>query len=920
MIMAAIFPTTMYAADLVIEPAASILTGSQTVMFRVSVDRQDIQWSISPPIGTLSYSGSSAVYSAPSDIAETQTILVTASNLADSYSSVVGIVTLRATLPPSTNLNAATREERASNTRTDIASVKSNAGTLDVVVSALPNVAGGTLVNLSSATQDWRLYTQPVTACQSFSECYGDRRKGGSGIMGLHTNGTVDPNYYAFSSPPSAIHFNYSDGTTVQVGTERNLSFYVGHDHTIRATADRTVIKTLTLYYGLNNAYTSAPSKTGAGAATITISLTDGSVAPQVCTVMADPNIGNGLFRVTIRYSSATEGQELVVHAALNRSMSDGNTALTALASTLNGVNPSLVTRDIPMGADLQAEFNDMIRPGDVQRLPVGFTWTGNLILPSIPRANDAAGNPLRIRVQAADSNFASAKRVLLNAPTVVLTSPNTLPVLQGLGPGVAYWNFDGIRFASQSSDPWGLVYHLLAFGLASTPDHTTSTSSLPHDIAITHCVIHGRDPRLNSDGSVNFRFQQKGGILFDVLNGTIAHSNITNWVSPQYPNGQTDTTPGSAGGQEASAISIQAGKNIVIENNELSAQGEVVMMNSAYTGLSASEALLVPINGGLMPDTVTISANYIYKQQDWLALVLTKNLVECKTCKNVHITGNVLSYSFEGVYSDGQHGTSIAVMSRNGGGGDTSPRPYSWTRNVEVDHNIQHHQGSCVITSGPYDDAWTPGGLSNAVAAGMGRVSNINYHDNLCDDVSDVWTTPSTDYPTIVPGTFGGYRAMGARWGAPDNSTVRRNTFLFRETPNATIPGGQQYGVTYNFYATNASSGAGINLPQTLPNTMVNQVFDSNVFGWGDPACDSSSGSGCFYDAAHVTFTNNLLFNTTQSASSWNSFLNMNKVLYPGKWTGNTVQSGNVSVLNPTQGAPSTLAMGEAFIVSGRN
>ena len=154
-----------------------------------------------------------------------------------------------------------------------------------------------------------------------------------------------------------------------------------------------------------------------------------------------------------------------------------------------------------------------------------------------------------------------------------------------------------------------------------------------------------------------------------DVLGADIEDNVITGFVM-QNP------------AQEANAITTGAASDVLVINNELSGNGETIMMNGAFLGYTQSEALQTPLSTGLMPTRFAILGNYAHKPIEWINLIYTKNLIECKTCRDTRNIGNLLEYSFEGAFSDGQYGAAIVVQNRNGGNttGDIG-RPWMWTR-----------------------------------------------------------------------------------------------------------------------------------------------------------------------------------------------------------------------------------------------
>lgn len=100
-------------------------------------------------------------------------------------------------------------------------------------------------------------------------------------------------------------------------------------------------------------------------------------------------------------------------------------------------------------------------------------------------------------------------------------------------------------------------------------------------------------------------------------------------------------------------------------------------------------------------------------------------------------------------------------------------------------------------------------------------------------------------------------------------------------------------------------------------PNT-VNEVIESNIFGWGDPSCASLSGFDCLTGLAPVlTWTNNAIQNTFSTPANWAAFLSRNDSTYPGKWSGNAVSSDARASVSGS-GAAVNIGDGEMAIHAG--
>ncbi|MDQ6648398.1 MAG: hypothetical protein M3Y93_14440, partial [Pseudomonadota bacterium] len=712
------------------------------------------------------------------------------------------------------------------------------AASLQVSVESLPSGAGATAVDLSTAKTDWRIFS--TSSCPRSDNCLGDRSLTGSGIVGVYHLGGGDPNFYQYGVTIPALIMTYRDGTVRASGSLGRSNLWLSSDYRLYSEADNSVVKTFTTYWLLSNQYTQTTTHSGDGTVEFTLSMSDGSMPQQIITRPVSSAAENGLLKVTVKYNAATNGQQLVMRARVSAS-ADGNTTLSPLAAMLDSPPMPPTVRHVPMGADVQGIL-ESARPGDTQLFPTGFTWTGNLNLVPRPKVSDLAGGYLRTIVRAADVTLARGQRVKLEEPTVRWITPNTSPVLTATGGTIGYWDFDGIRFDTSSD----VTYYLVML-LSNGPDHTTTLADLPHDFTFTHVVARGRDFSVPAGTAPPYKLH--AGFFLDGMHVAVEDSNVTNIVDQQ-------------GQGEANAVVTALGKNVSVVNNELSANGEVVMLyNFNYPD---SEVPLVPTGAGLMPDGILVKDNYIHKDfANWHSYVSTKNLIECKQCANTRLTHNLLEYSFEGKYSQGQHGVAIAVMSRNAAQPSTNGVPWAYTHNVEVDHNIIHHVGACFGTQGPFDDAWDAAKLVAALATGATKpVSDVNIHDNYCDDVSGpIYGT----YDGLPPLTTGTYIGLGMRAAGPDNFTFRNNTVLMRESLGQTVAPYILNGVSFPGYTTNFETNAGAYMPTSMPanfpagRRFVNQVYDSNVFG-ADIHCDSFLNVDCFRDPGTSTFSNNLV------------------------------------------------------------
>lgn len=67
--------------------------------------------------------------------------------------------------------------------------------------------------------------------------------------------------------------------------------------------------------------------------------------------------------------------------------------------------------------------------------------------------------------------------------------------------------------------------------------------------------------------------------------------------------------------GKEANAVKIQIGQHVVLDNNELSSNGENIIL---YAAGAYDNSTYLTVSNGLYPNEITISNNWIYKDLDW--------------------------------------------------------------------------------------------------------------------------------------------------------------------------------------------------------------------------------------------------------------------------------------------------------------
>jgi hypothetical protein len=333
---------------------------------------------------------------------------------------------------------------------------------------------------------------------------------------------------------------------------------------------------------------------------------------------------------------------------------------------------PSGVIIRVPSGGNLQLAI-DAAQPGDTILLAPGAVYRGSFVLPV-----KSGGTYITIRSGAPDAVLpADGVRV---GPQDV---PNLARIEGGFGAGPAFRTTAGAHH-----------YRLLFLEMVNTfaaaeiiqlgdggPDQNT-LASVPHDLFIDHCYIHG-------DATNG----QKRGVALNSAATTISNSYIANIKSSQ---------------QDSQAIGGWNGPGpYLIVNNYLEASGENVMFGGAD-----------PFIPGLVPSDITLRQNYISKPVAWRGQQwIVKNLLELKNAQRVTIDGNLI----ENIWPAAQSGFAIVFTPRNQDGAS----PWSVVQQVQFTNNVVRHVSAVFNVLG--NDNIFPSQMTNG----------ITIRNNLFVDVS---------------------------------------------------------------------------------------------------------------------------------------------------------------------------------------
>jgi hypothetical protein len=349
------------------------------------------------------------------------------------------------------------------------------------------------------------------------------------------------------------------------------------------------------------------------------------------------------------------------------RSRSTCALALT-VAAVLLGKNAIAATVRVAEGGDLQLALTNA-RAGDIVELAAGVTFTGNFTLP----AKD--GSTAVIVVRSAVSADAVSGRVTPEqaAAFAKIRSTNGQPAVQ-TAPGAHHWRLELLEIVGSGTTD------LVALGDGSSAQRTAA--SVPHDLAIDRCYIHG-------DATAGV----KRCVALNSASTTIANSYVGDC---------------KAVGQDAQAIAGWNGPGpFTIENNYLEGAAENVLFGGAD-----------PAIPNLVPADISIRNNVIAKPTAWRqSRWQIKNLLELKNARRVTIERNTLEYNWEAA----QSGFSVLFTVRNQDG----RCPWCQVEQVTFSGNTLRHVAAGIAILG-YDD--------NAASQ---QTRSVTIRDNLFSDLN---------------------------------------------------------------------------------------------------------------------------------------------------------------------------------------
>jgi hypothetical protein len=263
------------------------------------------------------------------------------------------------------------------------------------------------------------------------------------------------------------------------------------------------------------------------------------------------------------------------------------------------------------------------------------------------------------------------------------LLSNNSVAVFQTANNANYYW-FMGLEMGVTSSVT-------LNYGIFMVGNGDTSASTLPSNIVLDRCYVHG-----NATGNIR-RGLAANGTYIAAINSYFENFHDT--------------------GADTQAIwASNSPGPIKIANNFLEAAGEVVLFGGADPSIP-----------NLVNSDIEIRQNHFFRPLTWYSgspsyagiLWSVKNILEFKNVQRVLVEGNVL----ENNWRQGQNGFGVLFTPRNQSGTCT----WCIVQNITFRYNLYQHSGCGFnIAGSDYD---YPGTTFPA--------NNLSIHDNLILDIN---------------------------------------------------------------------------------------------------------------------------------------------------------------------------------------
>jgi hypothetical protein len=332
---------------------------------------------------------------------------------------------------------------------------------------------------------------------------------------------------------------------------------------------------------------------------------------------------------------------------------------------------------------ELQAAIN-RAKPGDEIILEAGQNYTGSFTLPE--KAGDGW---IIIRSSRVDQLPGEGNRV---GPEHAATMPKLLApgnnaAVIATEPSAHHYRFIGIEMSVAPTVT--MMGDLIKLGDSSQAQSTLE--SVPHDLIIDRCYIHGR-PDLPLKRAVALNSARTS-----VIDSYISDVHVV--------------------GQDTQAIAGWNGPGpFKIVGNYLEAAGENIMFGGSQTRIP-----------NLVPEDIEIRRNHFFKPLSWRVgdpaykgtRWTVKNLFELKNARRVLVDGNL----FENCWLDGQTGVAVLIKTSN----QNSGQPWHITEDVIFTNNIVRHAAGGITLLGRSQPE-------------TGNTRRIKIANNLFEDISATW------------------------------------------------------------------------------------------------------------------------------------------------------------------------------------
>jgi hypothetical protein len=294
---------------------------------------------------------------------------------------------------------------------------------------------------------------------------------------------------------------------------------------------------------------------------------------------------------------------------------------------------PTGTRHRVSTGAELRSALAAAQR-GDVIEMRAGATFVGPFTLPAksggsgwiyiVTSDYDRLPRPCE-RVRPADAAF---------MPKIVAAAGGSCVTTAA---GSHHYRFVGIEFAPT---PGNFLYNVVLIG-----NGETGIETLPHDVVIDRCYIHG-DPIAGS----------RRGVLMNGASVAVVESYIA------------DCKEDGADSQALACYSTTGPLKIV--NNYLEGAGENVIFGGADPSIPNA-----------VPSDIEIRCNHFFKPLSWMSEEWDiKNLLEFKNAQRALVEGNL----FENNWPNAQNGFAVLLTPRNQNNG----APWSVVQDITIRFN----------------------------------------------------------------------------------------------------------------------------------------------------------------------------------------------------------------------------------------